>query len=108
MRLSPPGLSMLRRGRTLMSDEKDHTIDGIYIIGNHVYFYAMITDITIAAFAKEFHNCENQMLWQQTIFGLPEPPGIVLHVHCYGGDLMAAFLAADRLAHARVPVTSIV
>ena len=89
-------------------NDNNQTTDGVYALQNHLYFYATITDTTIAALLKELHTLQNDMCWQQVRLGLDAPPPITLHISSVGGDLWPSFAAADRLAACSVPVTSIV
>jgi len=67
---------------------------------NHIYFYSDINNTAILDLIKNVSSIEAKLIGE---YGDESPP-IKLHIHSYGGSVLAGWAGMDSLLKCRVPI----
>lgn len=73
---------------------------------NHVYFYRPVTDASIAELMIELRRVDDEWNRGQAFYNVKNKLPICLHIHSYGGELLAAFAFAGQVKSLTLPVHS--
>lgn len=84
----------------------------ISVYGDHIYFYAPVTQETALDLNQKLHQVSMQNLGGlfNSMYELNPPPPIWLHINSHGGELFSAFAIADTIERIKttVPVITVV
>ena len=76
-------------------------------VENRIYFYSEVYSENVLQLNRRLREVSHQLVTTAT-HQEHEPANIFLHVHSYGGSLLAGFAAMDEVLQCQVPVTTII
>jgi ATP-dependent protease ClpP protease subunit len=76
-------------------------------VENRIYFYSDVESENVLQLNKRLRELSHQLTTTAT-HQEHEPANIFLHVHSYGGSLLAGFAAMDEVVQCQAPVTTII
>jgi len=79
----------------------------VEVVDNRIYFYSDVSSEQVLQLNRRLRETSNQLMHEAKIQDR-DPANIFLHVHSYGGSLLAGFAAMDEVVRCQAPVTSIV
>jgi ATP-dependent protease ClpP protease subunit len=83
----------------------------VVAIGNHVYFYADVNPDRVLAMMEHIRRIDSRLRGERLTRGISDDAMAIpiwLHIYSGGGDLFAAFAAADQLMTVQTPIYSVI
>lgn len=76
---------------------------------NHLWFYKEVSQESVQQLVTALHETTIKVLKNTEAYNIDygrrvDPPHLHLHIHSYGGELLAGFAAADAILSCPVPV----
>jgi len=86
--------------------DDDETIEVVRVIGNEMFFYGEISEVTMLEFVQKFKTLEAAVL-KMSVDLVGYKPEIRVNICSEGGDLFCGFSAMNVLERSRVKVVTI-
>lgn len=84
--------------------------DDVYTERNHIYFKTDVTRESIDRLSQEIDHLNHKLanLQRKATMGTFTPKPIYLHITTNGGDLLAGFLAYDKVKASKIPIHTVI
>jgi ATP-dependent protease ClpP protease subunit len=80
--------------------------DGIKVIGNTIYFYSDVSELSILALSDKLHTLSNKL--EKSMIDEGGAREINLHISSYGGSVFAGIAGMEAIIRSPIPVITTV